>query len=852
MTLVLILIAIILAGFACRQLAPRLYHSIAELLNRVGVKDEGTHAQETMSAPPLAMWRPPAGTSTLAVLRTPVRGAAIAVAVSLLAVLVDVVFAARTPVHVHVESVGIHGTLVADGATHTFTWPRIPRTVSLPPNIPYIHEWGIDGSETLNAGMNNLDPTYLQSIQSNPYVALDRWLRGEDGYDKWQAVRVVNKRSGRLVAAGDAATFTTPVAVPSHFVLDADVLRLEEPVTVRFGVPGGAYTLHLDRVNRSLSISNDTSPNAPPLGQWYFPNDPMPYLAINVATLIHAVLWAAVLLLLTTALGACVPLRLTTRIEPTRRILVGRAVLLLGLVLALGFALMLYMALGEYSGMPHVGDTHGYFFQAKMFAAGRLSLPPPPLIDSFPIPFFGVVNGHWVSQYGPGAALILVPGILLGAPWLVQPLLGLGALALVGATARRLYGTWVALLAVLLGALSPFFLFQIGTYFSHPQAAFFVALSLYFFVRSGCGEHPWTTALAGAALGMAALCREFDGVLVSLPLTAALLLHTMRRDRAVNFVMTAEGQGASASVRAPKHQIAWRTAQPIAAWIGGALPFGALYLLYDWHITGNPLQSVRSIVDPTDRLGFGPGHGWWATHTLAAGLVNMDQLVTGVNLALFGWPYDMALAVPLIPFVLGRADRWDLLNAGVVLSIAVGYIAYFYHGVAIGPRYYYATIPSLLLLSARGLTVLGDTTGALLVLWRRNHLGGPIAAHAILLIFIAANVTFYLPRHFYLYRHYANFGGSPALRVTRLYSAPPPHAIVVTSDFITYLNGIAALNNPRDFIAPTVTDDTMWALASDPARYKALLAAYPHRALYILSNDGTNVTFTPWSATHVK
>src|SRR5437763_9485463 len=115
------------------------------------------------------------------------------VAASLLVVLlfvIDALFGERTPVHLHLVSTGTGAALTVDGAPHTFAWPAPPTRLAILPNDPNVHEWGIDGSETLT--LNNLDAAYLSAARTNPYIALGRWLRGADGYDAWRNVRVAD------------------------------------------------------------------------------------------------------------------------------------------------------------------------------------------------------------------------------------------------------------------------------------------------------------------------------------------------------------------------------------------------------------------------------------------------------------------------------------------------------------------------------------------------------------------------------------------------------------------------------------------------------------------------------------
>jgi len=118
------------------------------------------------------------------------------------------------------------------------------------------------------------------------------------------------------------------------------------------------------------------------------------------------------------------------------------------------------------------------------------------------------------------------------------------------------------------------------------------------------------------------------------------------------------------------------------------------------------------IFDPRDHCGFGEGIGFHARHTLAAGLANTDELLTLLQFDLFGWPPLFAFGLLLVPFLTARAGVWDYLAAGGVLAFVAAYVGYFYHGIALGPRYYFEAMPWLLLLGGRGVQELARLGGS--------------------------------------------------------------------------------------------------------------------------------------------
>jgi len=89
------------------------------------------------------------------------------------------------------------------------------------------------------------------------------------------------------------------------------------------------------------------------------------------------------------------------------------------------------LALVAYHNFPLSMDEYAPWFQAKIFAAGTLTGRfPPELIDhliSTPYQghFFAVdrQTGAVISTYWPGFALLLTPFMVLGTPWLCNPLI---------------------------------------------------------------------------------------------------------------------------------------------------------------------------------------------------------------------------------------------------------------------------------------------------------------------------------------------------------------------------------------------------------------------------------------------
>ena len=94
-----------------------------------------------------------------------------------------------------------------------------------------------------------------------------------------------------------------------------------------------------------------------------------------------------------------------------------------------------------------------------------------------------VNNGKFYSWAPPGWPLLLLPGVLLGVPWLVNPVLGALTLLVVYRLGELVYDRATSLLALFFMLFSPFFLLHSASYFAHPSSLLFIALCVFFYAR---------------------------------------------------------------------------------------------------------------------------------------------------------------------------------------------------------------------------------------------------------------------------------------------------------------------------------------------------------------------------------
>jgi len=520
------------------------------------------------------------------------------------------------------------------------------------------------------------------------------------------------------------------------------------------------------------------------------------------------------------------------------------------------------VALGPLEGIPHVQDDVAYLWQANVFALGRAWVPAPPSAEPFTQGFILITDGRWFAKYPPGWPLLLALGVWAGLPWLINPLCTGAGLALIYATGRRLYGAAAGAAAAGLGLLSPFLLFMSGSYMAHPATMLAVCVALYAFVRgqgsgvrgpgSGDGRQPAVGglplvhnpqsairnpqsairmafhALAGFALAWAFICREATAVGVALPFALWVgvdIIYIIGQKLRRHIPINSERKTQNAK---------------LAAYV--ALGLGALppLLVLGWvnqAQLGSPFRLAQELVGSYDQLGFGPGFGpAEGGHSPALGLFNALVYARNLGGVLFGWPPALTFA-PLL-LALGalwgrpwRWARWDLFLVGGFVGLAGVYFAWWSATTIFGPRYWYEALPFLLLLSGRGLVVLGRSVAALAGPAGRRRVGLVMAA--LIGPLLLYNVVQTLPGQVRAYTGYNDVDASSLRAVT---AAHLDHALV----FVGLDRAFVRRDFGKVFFAndPLLRGPVVYARDLGPARNHDLLAAFPDRRPYYLPLTG--------------
>jgi hypothetical protein len=347
----------------------------------------------------------------------------------------------------------------------------------------------------------------------------------------------------------------------------------------------------------------------------------------------------------------------------------------LALAAAIAYALIARLV---FSGRPLTIDEILQHYQALIFAGGRLALPTAPHPEFFTAVHVVDHAGRTFTHFPPGWPAMLAAGVLAGVPWLVAP--ACGAVAVL---AWRWYlrateePAPVRSGALLLLAFAPFTLFMSGSELNHAPTLMWLMIAAAALVQGmrAPRPRPALALVAGLAFGAAATIRPVDALAFALPAAAWYL------------------------ARALREPARWRDA--LAAAAGVALPM-ALLLWFNARTTGHPLTFGYELL-------WGKSHGlgfhldpYGRMHTPARGVAQVSAYLLRLQSYLFEWPVPSLLA-PLAALALSTrrlraADRYLLARAALLLLL---YVAYWFDGLTLGPRFVYLLVPVAALWTAR-------------------------------------------------------------------------------------------------------------------------------------------------------
>jgi hypothetical protein len=341
------------------------------------------------------------------------------------------------------------------------------------------------------------------------------------------------------------------------------------------------------------------------------------------------------------------------------------------------------------------------FYQAKILLSGHLWSIPPAFPEFF-LNKMVINNGKWFSMVQYGHSLFLVPFLALRLPFLLSPILGSFALIIFFFFLKNCFDIKTAKEGTLLLLLSPTFLFISSSYVNQNSSAFLILLSLLFISFSVERNNRLFPLLTGLFAGLAFFVRTTVVAFIP-PFIVILFLSGKKKKR-----------------------------ESILFFLIGFLPAFAIQFIHNFVFTGNAFRfayALHSVAKLHD-IGFGSGKGAStfniAGHTPLKSIINLVYNTFVTSLHLFGWPLVSLMFIP-IALMSKRKNVWVLFSLLVIILVVIFFSLYWFHGVTpMGPKFYYAIVPLLVLLTVRGIS-------------RKPHLR-PLVA--LLIIF---NIIIYIP-----------------------------------------------------------------------------------------------------------
>lgn len=336
--------------------------------------------------------------------------------------------------------------------------------------------------------------------------------------------------------------------------------------------------------------------------------------------------------------------------------------------------------------MPHIQDEIAMQFQAKILATGRLWAPAPKIAEFFDCEFILNNNGKWYGKYFIGQALFLVPGVWIGATWLIHPLLAGVAVWLTYALGTSLWSERLGRLAALVITIAPFRVVIFAMHLGHASSLIMLGFFALAVVKVVQNPRRWGWGfVAGISLGLAGNARPLTALAIGGAVgLIGLLAYPWRRFNLTTIV---------------------------AFGIGLAI-FVAVLFGYNKALTGDPKLTPFTQWSAMDKLGFGPKIGleYWREsdkgHSLSKGLFkdvyfNLDAL--RANMMGWGGIVFVLCAIPLVARGYRRLG-WALLAAPA--AVAAIHVLHVSHGVLAGQaRYWSESMPMMMVLLALGLMV---------------------------------------------------------------------------------------------------------------------------------------------------
>lgn len=288
---------------------------------------------------------------------------------------------------------------------------------------------------------------------------------------------------------------------------------------------------------------------------------------------------------------------------------------------------------------PLTDDESAYRFSAELLASGRLWAESPPLKLFFDRAFM-INDGRLYSQYPLGWPALMVPGVLVGLPGLMNPIYAALTVPPVFLVLRRVGGSSWAKVGAILIPLAPMLMVGAATEMAHTSCLMVLAWQFLAVFRSRDEGAPWWVhAVVAALFSVGVFIRPATAVGIGLPMLVFWAMGLRRR----------RGRGLAAA---------------LAAFAIPAAAMGGLFLLVNDLQNGSPFTpAYQRVLEYSRENGFRysnwleeppPSEQVVGLHlgNPARGVAVTVAGMLRLNADLFGWP----LSLLFVAFALGLRE----------------------------------------------------------------------------------------------------------------------------------------------------------------------------------------------------
>src|SRR5688572_6993786 len=243
-------------------------------------------------------------------------------------------------------------------------------------------------------------------------------------------------------------------------------------------------------------------------------------------------------------------------------------------------ALVTWWLWGTLSATPYIHDEVALLLQARIFATFQWAAPSPPMPEFFE-QFHVFVTPTLAPKYPPGHALLMVPGVWLGAPGLVSVLLSGLTGGMLFVLARRYSNGIVAIVAWFIWLVAPAALRFRPSYFSEVTTGAIWLVAWWTLLRyRETSARRWLVALA-ALVAWGGITRPVTMIAFLVPV-ACVVMWTVWKRRAWGDLVAA---------------------LPLSLAICAIVPLWGRSVLGEWG--KNPYSYYQALYFPVENPGFG-------------------------------------------------------------------------------------------------------------------------------------------------------------------------------------------------------------------------------------------------------